>query len=126
MDSAREAAFTLEAAALEQAGNLNLSRFAFVVVCDTGNLPKGLDQNLESYVNSGGQVLVDARGVDRRDVLHVDEKLGRTACYGGMDRFSHLQVARADRDLAVQLDDLDVADVAHGYRGLHRVCAPFF
>ena len=58
MDSAREAAFTLEAAALEQAGNLNLSRFAFVVVCDTGNLPKGLDQNLVSYVNSGGRVLV--------------------------------------------------------------------
>ena len=58
MDSAREAAFTLESAAVEQAGNLNLSRFAFVVVCDTGNLPKGLEQNLESYANSGGQVLV--------------------------------------------------------------------
>jgi hypothetical protein len=58
MDSAREPAFTLESAAVEQAGNLNLSRFAFVVVCDTGNLVKGLEQNLESYVSSGGQVLV--------------------------------------------------------------------
>ena len=58
MDSAREPAFTLQSAAVEQAGNLDLSRFAFVVVCDTGNLPKGLEQNLENYVNSGGQVLV--------------------------------------------------------------------
>ncbi len=37
---------------------MNLSRFAFVVVSDTGNLPKGLEQNLESYANGGGQVLV--------------------------------------------------------------------
>ena len=37
---------------------MNLSRFAFVVVCDTGNLPKGLEENLETYANGGGQVLV--------------------------------------------------------------------
>jgi hypothetical protein len=58
MESAREAAFTLETAPVEQASNLNLSRFAFVVVCDTGSLPKGLEQNLVSYVTAGGQVLV--------------------------------------------------------------------
>ena len=58
MDSAREPAFSLESITAEQAGNLNLSRFAFVVVSDTGNLPKGLEQNLEDYANHGGQVLV--------------------------------------------------------------------
>jgi hypothetical protein len=58
MEAAREPAFTLETAPVEQAANLNLSRFAFVVLCDTGTLTKGLEQNLTSYVTAGGQVLV--------------------------------------------------------------------
>ncbi len=58
MEAAREPAFTLETATVEQANNLNLSRFAFVVVSDTGSLPKGVENNLTTYVNSGGQVLV--------------------------------------------------------------------
>jgi Aerotolerance regulator N-terminal/von Willebrand factor type A domain len=58
MEAAREPAFILETAAVEQAGNLNLSRFAFIVVCDTGTLPKGLEQNLTTYVTAGGQLLV--------------------------------------------------------------------
>ncbi|HEY3841025.1 MAG TPA: BatA domain-containing protein [Bryobacteraceae bacterium] len=58
MEAAREPAFNLETAPAEQAANLNLSKFAFIVVCDTGNLPAGLEQNLESYTNGGGQVFV--------------------------------------------------------------------
>lgn len=58
MDSAREPAFTLESIAAEQAGNVNFTRFAFVVVSDTGNLPRGVEENLENYVKSGGQVFV--------------------------------------------------------------------
>ncbi len=44
MESAREAAFNLETVSVEQALNLNLARFAFVVVCDTGTLPHGLNR----------------------------------------------------------------------------------
>ena len=58
MEAAREPAFTLETAPAEQAGNLNLSRFAFIVVSDTGSLQRGLEQNLVSYAKAGGQVLV--------------------------------------------------------------------
>ena len=58
MDAANEPAFTLDTVTIEQAGNQNLSRFAFVVVSDTGSLPHGLEQNLQSYVKGGGQVLV--------------------------------------------------------------------
>jgi hypothetical protein len=58
MEAAREPAFTLETAPVEQAGNLNLSRFAFIVVCDTGTLPRNVEQNLTSYVTAGGQLLV--------------------------------------------------------------------
>jgi hypothetical protein len=58
MESAREAAFNLETAPAEQSGNLNLSKFAFVVLCDTGSLPANIERNLTNYVNSGGQLLV--------------------------------------------------------------------
>src|ERR1035441_8172975 len=97
MDSAREAAFTLEAAALEQAGNLNLSRFAFVVVCDTGNLPKGLDQNLESYVNSGGQVLVVlGRGFASGGTVPVTQLKAGGARYASAEAIRFQTVAYAD------------------------------
>jgi hypothetical protein len=76
MEAAREPAFTLETAPAEQAGNLNLSRFAFVVVCDTGSLPKGLEQNLTSYATAGGQVLV---------------VLGRSFASGGTVPVAHLR-----------------------------------
>jgi len=58
MEAAREAAFTLETAPAEQSGNLSLSKFAFVVLCDTGTLPKNIEQNLKNYVSAGGQLLV--------------------------------------------------------------------
>jgi hypothetical protein len=58
MDAAREAAFTLETAPAEQSGNLNLSKFAFVVLCDTGSLSRNIEENLNRYVNAGGQLLV--------------------------------------------------------------------
>jgi hypothetical protein len=80
MDAAREPAFILEAAPVEQAGNINLSRFAFVVVCDTGTLPKGLEQNLTSYATAGGQVLV---------------VMGRSFSSGGTVPATELRVAGA-------------------------------
>ncbi len=58
IEAAREPAFTLETAPAEQAGNLNLSRFAFVVISDTGTLPRAVEQNLTGYVTAGGQALV--------------------------------------------------------------------
>ena len=58
MEAAREPAFTLDSAPVEQAMNLNLSRFAFIVVSDSGSLPNGLEENLTRYVTGGGQLLM--------------------------------------------------------------------
>jgi len=80
MEAAREAAFTLETAPVEQAGNLNLSKFAFIVVSDTGVLPKNVEQNLTAYATAGGQVMV---------------VLGRSFASGGTVSVTQLKAAGA-------------------------------
>ncbi|MBK5294260.1 MAG: BatA domain-containing protein [Acidobacteriia bacterium] len=58
--SANESAFQLEAVPVEQAGNLQPSRYAFVVLSDVMSLPAGLEGELRKYVKGGGNVLVTA------------------------------------------------------------------
>ena len=56
--SSRDAAFTLEAANPDQAANLPLSRFAFIVLSDVPDVPASLEQALHGYVRAGGSLLV--------------------------------------------------------------------
>jgi len=58
LGSAGEAAFSLDAVAVEQAGGLNLSRYSFVIVADVLSLPANVEDQLKNYVNSGGSILV--------------------------------------------------------------------
>ena len=58
LESVSEAGFVLEPLAVEQAGNQAFSKYAFVVLSDTGPLPPGMENSLRSYVNSGGSLLV--------------------------------------------------------------------
>jgi hypothetical protein len=58
LESVSEAGFVLEPLAVEQAGNQAFSKYAFVVLSDTGPLPPGMENSLRSYVASGGSVLV--------------------------------------------------------------------
>ena len=55
-----EAAFTMESVPVEQAANLQPSRYAFVVLSDVSSLPSPLENNLTSYVRGGGSVLIAA------------------------------------------------------------------
>ncbi len=58
IESARDAAFTLQAAAPDQAASLPLARYAFVVLSDVGEIPASFEQALREYAGAGGSVLV--------------------------------------------------------------------
>ena len=58
IESSRDAAFKLEAATPAQAEDLPLSRYAFVVLSDVGDIPAALDQSLRGYVRAGGSLFV--------------------------------------------------------------------
>jgi hypothetical protein len=58
IESARDAAFTLQAASPDQAASLALARYAFVVLSDAGEISASFEQALRSYVAAGGSVLV--------------------------------------------------------------------
>jgi len=58
LGSAGESAFTLDVVPVEQAGGLNLSRYAFVVAADVLSLPSSLEASLTKYVQTGGSVMI--------------------------------------------------------------------
>jgi hypothetical protein len=67
-----EAAFTMESVPVEQAANLQPSRYAFVVLSDVPSLPSPLENDLTSYVRGGGSVLIAAgTSMDRRSRVPV-------------------------------------------------------
>jgi hypothetical protein len=58
LESATDAAFTLDSQTTQQATNANPSKYAFVILSDAGPLPAKLEESLESYVQAGGSMLV--------------------------------------------------------------------
>jgi aerotolerance regulator-like protein/VWA domain-containing protein len=58
IESARDAAFTLQAASPDQAASLTLARYAFVVLSDAGEISASFEQALRGYAQAGGSVLV--------------------------------------------------------------------
>jgi Aerotolerance regulator N-terminal/von Willebrand factor type A domain len=58
LDSATDAAFTLDSMTPIQAGNANIPQYAFVILSDTGPLPAKLEEALVKYVQAGGSMLV--------------------------------------------------------------------
>jgi aerotolerance regulator-like protein/VWA domain-containing protein len=58
LESSGDAAFTLEAATPDQAGNLPLARYAFVALSDVADLPAAFEHALESFVRAGGAVFI--------------------------------------------------------------------
>jgi hypothetical protein len=58
LESSSEAAFSLESLPASQTGNLNLSKYAFVVLSDPGPTPQRFGENLAKYVQDGGSVLM--------------------------------------------------------------------
>jgi hypothetical protein len=58
LEAATEAAFTVDVQTTEQAGGAQLSKYAFVILSDTGPLPQRLDDEINRYVQKGGSVLI--------------------------------------------------------------------
>jgi hypothetical protein len=58
LESSSEAAFNLESLPTNQAGNANVSKYAFVILSDVGPLPQKLEDALVKYVQAGGSVLM--------------------------------------------------------------------
>jgi hypothetical protein len=58
LEAATEAAFTVDPQSPEQAAGATLSKYAFVILSDTGPLPQRLNDEIEKYVQNGGSVLI--------------------------------------------------------------------
>ena len=58
LDAATEPAFTVEAMTAAQAANVNLPKYAFVILADPGPLPQKFSDSLDKFVRAGGSVLI--------------------------------------------------------------------
>jgi len=58
LEAAAESAYALDAVPVEQSGNLDLHKYAFVVLSDVGSLPASFETALRDYVRAGGSLLV--------------------------------------------------------------------
>ncbi len=58
LESGAESAFEIDALTPDQVANVNLSRYAYVVLSALGAVPASLEANLKNYVNGGGGLLI--------------------------------------------------------------------
>ena len=58
LESSSEAAFTLQSVPANQTANLNVPKYAFVILSDPGPLPDNFENALQKYVQGGGSVLM--------------------------------------------------------------------
>lgn len=84
LEAAAESAYALDAVPVEQSGNLDLHKYAFVVLSDVGSLPASFETALRDYVRAGGSLLV-ALGREsalRNRVPVFDEAVVEARYYG--------------------------------------------
>lgn len=58
LESSSEPAFTLESVVANQTANLNVPKYAFVILSDPGPMSQRFEEALEKYVQAGGSVLM--------------------------------------------------------------------
>jgi hypothetical protein len=97
LDSAGDSAFQLEVVRPESAGNLEFSRYAFVVLDDIGTVSAALEGALKSYVNAGGSVLIalGPASAAQAKVPLTDESIG-AASYEGREGDRFFNVSEID------------------------------
>ncbi len=106
--AAAQSAFTMESVPVLQAGNIQLSKYAFVVLSDAGSLPASLENDLSGYVRGGGSVLIAAGtafgrrsrvpifGANILQARYYSSDGGRYLTVGDADP-SYPSIAKADR-----------------------------
>jgi hypothetical protein len=60
LSASAQSAFAMESVSAGQAANVDLSKYAFVVLSDVPSLPSSFENNLLRYVRNGGGVLIAA------------------------------------------------------------------
>lgn len=58
LEASGQSAFEIDPVSVDQTGNLNPTKYAFVVLSDVGALPASFENGLNSYVRGGGSVLI--------------------------------------------------------------------
>jgi hypothetical protein len=58
LEASGQTAFDIQPVVVDQSSNLNLSKYAFVVLSDVGILPSTFENALREYVRGGGSVLI--------------------------------------------------------------------
>jgi hypothetical protein len=58
LESSAEPAFNLESVVANQSSNVNVSKYAFVILSDPGPIPQKIEDALNKYVQAGGSVLM--------------------------------------------------------------------
>jgi hypothetical protein len=86
LEAPAEGAFQIDAATVDQSANLAASKYAFVVLSDTGALPASFEKELRNYVRGGGGLLValGRRAAAAARVPVFDEKVTE-ARYSGRE-----------------------------------------
>lgn len=97
LDSSGDSAFQLEVVRPDVAANQELSRYAFVVLDDAGNVSSTLEDALKKYVNAGGSVLIalGPASAAQPKVPLVDESI-EAAAYAGREGDRFLNVSEID------------------------------
>lgn len=95
--AAAQSAFTMESVPVLQAGNVQFSKYAFVVLSDAGSLPASLENDLSQYVRGGGSVLIAAgTALGRRSRVPIFGANILQARYYSNDGGSYLMVGDTD------------------------------
>ncbi|HEX3471747.1 MAG TPA: BatA domain-containing protein [Silvibacterium sp.] len=108
LGAAAESAFATQNVPVDQADNVQLSKYAFVVLSDVSSLPRSLEDNLSNYVRGGGSVLV-ASGTETG-------RRTRIPLLGAGSVEAHFYSNTADRYRAVGDIDPAYPPLAHGGR----------
>jgi hypothetical protein len=97
LDASGDGAFTLDPAAADQAANLPLARYAFVVLSDISLVPTSLEQALVRYTRAGGSVWIalGRAGALAKRVPVFDQAITETR-YAGAEGERFQTVAFAD------------------------------
>lgn len=58
LESATDAAFTLDSKTVSQAAGVDVAKYAFAILSDAGPLPQRMEEAVQKYVEGGGSILV--------------------------------------------------------------------
>jgi hypothetical protein len=106
LEASGQSAFEIDPATVEQATNLNPSKYAFVVLSDVGSLSGGFENELRSYVRGGGSVLIAlGRMAVARSKVPVSDDRVEGSQYAGREGAMYQTVAWFDTAHPVVLKD---------------------